>query len=228
VSRDEATLPGPEPRAKGGDEPEELDPELLALPAPPKHKRTLTLALLLFTAAASLFMVFALRRDVRYAFTSGTPQDLGDLGKVDAQTLGPLENRYVTAHGMVGVGGGIVFDRLFQSDSFRALPVAGRSDLWVEVRVPLGHENTRWEPPRTFGGRLVRIGDGSGFSGPRHRGIASAIESATGHGVPADAFLLVDGESPSGSLWSGALAVLFVAFAGWNLAGVYRIVRRVR
>jgi hypothetical protein len=218
VTRDEATLP-PMTETK-----EELDPELLALPDPPRQKRTLTLALLLFTAVASLFMVFALRRDVRYAFTSGTAQDVGDLAKVEPQTLAPLENRYVTGRGMVGVGGGIVFDRLFQSDSFRALPVAGRSDVWVEVRVPLGKENARWEPPRSFSGRLVRIG----VTGPRHRGIATAIESATGQKVPDDAFLLVDGESPSGSLWAGALSVLFVAFALWNLGGAYRILRKVR
>jgi hypothetical protein len=204
---------------------EELDPELLALPDPPRQRRTLTLALLVFTAACSLLMVWALLTDVRYSLSPAAPQDVGDLGKVDGQTLAPLQNRYVTAHGMVGVGGGIVFDRLFQSDSFRALPVAGRSDLWVEVRVPLGKENARWEPPRTFTGRLVRIG---GFAGPRHRGIASAIEAATGQKVPDGAFLLVDGETPSGSLWSGALAVLFLAFAAWNLTSVYRLVRKVR
>ena len=42
---------------------DELDPELLQLPDPPKRERTLTVAMLLFTAVASIAMIFALRRD---------------------------------------------------------------------------------------------------------------------------------------------------------------------
>ena len=38
---------------------EQLDPELLELPAPPKRERTLTVGMLLFTAVASLAMVVA-------------------------------------------------------------------------------------------------------------------------------------------------------------------------
>ena len=49
---------------------DELDPELLELPESPKRERTLTVALLVFTALASLAMVLALRRDAAYAFAN--------------------------------------------------------------------------------------------------------------------------------------------------------------
>ncbi len=46
--------------------------------------------------------------------------------------------------------------------------------------------------------------------------------------VPDDAWLLVDGSSPRASRWAVALAALFAGFALWNLAGVARVLARVR
>jgi hypothetical protein len=103
------------------------------------------------------------------------------------------------------------------------VPVAGRKDLWVDVRVPAGQENGRWEPPRTFTGRLVRMSE----AGPRHRGLAEAIEVATHERVPAGAWLLVDGENPDAARWSVVLAALCLGFAAWNAAAIARIVRKV-
>jgi hypothetical protein len=204
---------------------EDLDPELLALPDPPKKGRTLTLLLLGLTAIASLAMVFALRRDVAYAalaFRGALPADVGDLHEVDGSIAGH-ENGFVSARGMLGAAGGIRYERPFASDSFRALPVAGRPDVWVEVRIPAGQESGRWEPPRSFSGRLVRFH----ATGPRHRGLSSAIASATAQSVPDDAWLLVDGEAPSTSRWSAALALLFFGFAVWNVGAIAKLVRRV-
>jgi hypothetical protein len=213
--------------ANGGPTPsgaalDELDPELVALPDPPKKGRTLTLLLLGVTALASLAMVVALRRDVAYAFRAATPTDAGDLRTAD-KSLDGFENGYVNAHGMLGAAGGIRYERPFTSTTFRALPVAGRPDVWVEVRIAPGEEGGRWEPPRTFSGRLVRFDT----AGPRHRGLASAIATATDQPVPASAWLLVDGEAPATARWSAALAVMFLAFAAWNLGAMAKLVRRV-
>jgi len=202
---------------------DELDPELIALPDPPKKGRTLTLLLLAVTAIASLAMVVALRRDVAYAMRDAAPADVGDLRTAE-KGLDGLENSFVSAHGMLGVAGGIRYERPFTSTTFRALPVAGRPDVWVEVRIPAGQEGGRWEPPRTFSGRLVRFD----AAGPRHRGLASAIASATDQPVPAHAWLLVDAEAPASARWSAALAVLFFGFAAWNLFAIAKLVRRVR
>lgn len=209
------------PRREHLDEP---DPELLSLPDPPKRGRTVTLVVLALTAIVSIAMVFALRRDVAYAVSASSPAEVGDLSSRGGPALTQFQNAYVSARGMLGAGGGILFERFSSTDSFRAMPVAGRGDVWVEVRVPQGKENARWEPPRTFTGRLVRFN----ATGPRHRGLADAIARATGQQVSDSAWLLVDGESPASSRWAGALAVLFVAFAAWNLAAMVRLARNVR
>src|SRR5581483_12353905 len=108
--------------------------------------------------------------------------------------------------------------------TFRALPVAGRDDLWVEVRIPEGQENGRYEPPKSFDGRLVSLYG----PGPRHRGLAAAIDAQAEHAMPTKAWLLVDGEQPSSSRWALALALIFVGFAVWNVAAMIRLVRKVR
>jgi hypothetical protein len=202
---------------------DELDPELLALPGPPRRERTLTTAILVLAAVAALAMTFALRRDVAFACSGAAPEDIGDLKSAAPAVLAAHENRLVRAEAMLGAAGGIRYERPFVSDSFRALSVAGRTDLWVDVRVPAGQENGRWEPPRALVGRLVRFG----AAGPRHRGMARAIAEATQSHVPDPAWLLVDGEDPAGARWVLVLVAAFVGFAAWNLAAAARIVRKV-
>ena len=221
--RDAPSMPSALELAGGDSRDDQPDPELLALPDPPRRERTLTIAILAIAAVLSLAMVLSLRRDVVYAFASTTAADAGDLHAATPGALGALENRYVRADGLLGAAGGIRYERPFVEDTFRTLPVAGRTDVWVDVRVPAGQESGRWEPPRSFTGRLVRFG----AAGPRHRGLAGAISGATGAQVPHDAWLLVDGEAPDGARWSVLLAALFLGFAVWNASAIVRIVRRV-
>ncbi len=209
---------------RGPSSSEEIDPELLELPDPPKRERTLTVAVLALAALLSLAMVFALRRDVAYALRGGAPADVGDLHAASAEGLAAQENRLVRAEALLGAAGGIRYERPFVDDTFRTLPVAGRPDVWVDVRVPAGQESGRWEPPRTFQGRLVRFG----AAGPRHRGLAGAIERTTHAEVPAGAWLLVDGEAPEDMRWTLLLAATFLGCAAWNLLSIRRIVRRVK
>jgi len=194
---------------------DELDPELLALPDPPRRERTLTVVVLALAAALSLAMVFALRGDVAYALADRTPAGIGELRTTSSETLAGNENRLVHAEGMLGAAGGIRYERPFVDD---------RDDLWVDVRVPSGLESGRWEPPRGFTGRLVRFGG----AGPRHRGLASAIGRTTGSGVPPRAWLIIDGEDPESARWTLLLAILFLGFAVWNGMAIARIVRTVR
>jgi hypothetical protein len=222
VSREVPSVPSPLELSGSGPK-DELDPELLALPDPPRRERTLTVAVLAVAAALSLAMVVGLRRDVAYALASTTPTAL-DLGEATPAALASHENRFVRAELMLGAAGGIRYERPFVEDSFRTLPAASRQDVWVDVRVPAGQENGRWEPPRSFTGRLVRFD----AAGPRQRGLASAIERTTGGRVPADAWLLVDGDDPESARWTVLLAVMFLGFAAWNAAAIARIVRKVQ
>jgi hypothetical protein len=182
---------------------------------------------LAFGAVASVLVAAGLRREATYALTRETPVNLGDLRSASDMSLAESENRPVRAEGMLGAAGGIRYERPFVDGSFRALPVAGRAsalDFWIEVHVPPGEENGRWEPPRTFAGRLVRLD----ASGPSHRGLHDAIAQATQAHVPEGAWLLVDGEEPSDARWSILLGAMFLGFAVWNGVAIARILRRVR
>ncbi|HEX3769992.1 MAG TPA: hypothetical protein VHV30_03970 [Polyangiaceae bacterium] len=203
------------------------DPELEALPAPPRRARTFTVVALGLGAVAALLVAFGLRHEAAYALTSETPVNLGDLRSASDMSLAESENRPVRGEAMLGAAGGIRYERPFGEGSFRALPVVGRAnplDMWVEVRVPAGEENGRWEPPRSFSGRLVRLD----ASGPRHRGLPDAIEQATQAHVPSGAWLVVDGEEPADARWSILLGGMFLGFAAWNGVVIARILRRVR
>jgi hypothetical protein len=202
----------------------DIDPELLELPDPPRRQRSFTIAVLGLGALAALAMVFALRHDVRYALAAVQPASLGDLHGAPSAVLDGHVDAFVSGEALLGGAGGLRYERPLRDDTFRTLPVAGRDDLWVEVRVPAGQENGRWEPPHAFQGHLERL-DGAG---PSHRGLASAIEEATAIRVPRGALLLVDGEDPTHARWSILLASLFVGFAAWNALGIARLVRRLK
>jgi hypothetical protein len=211
---------------------ESLDPELAELPDPPRRARTVTVLILAVATVAALLATLGLAREIAYALASSRPVELGALGELRSASQGALEaneNRLVRAEAMLGAAGGIRYERPFVVDSFRTLPVLGALgrgplDMWVEVRVPSGEENGRWEPPRTFTGRLVRLD----AAGPRHRGLRAAIEQATHQPVAAGSWLLVDGEEPVDARWAIVLGAMFLGFAGWNAVTIARILRRVR
>lgn len=196
------------------------DPELLALPAPPKRERSLAVALLLFTAAASLAMIVGLRRDAAYAFSARSAVDVGDLGSL---TEGAPANRLVRAQVMLGAARAIRYERPLVAESYRLMPVAGRPDVWVEVRVPERAENARFVPPSRVEGRLVRFE----ASGPKHRGLAAAVAQVTGQAVPENAWLVVDGEHPEDARAAVMLVALFGAFAAWSVIATRRLLRKV-
>jgi hypothetical protein len=235
VPREPSSLPPPLPRPlpprvsaalglTGANALDEVDPELLELPDPPRRQRSFTVAVLFLGAAAALAMVFALRNDVAYAFGGGHPASLGDLQTATLAALAGNVNGFVSGDGLLGAAGGLRYERPLLDDSFRALPVAGRTDLWVEVRVPAGEENGRWEPPRSFQGHLERFDT----AGPSHRGLAAAIEEASSARVPRGALLLVDGEDPTHARWAIVVAAMFLGFAAWNALGIARLLRRVK
>jgi hypothetical protein len=200
----------------------EPDPELLALPAPPKRERALTVALMATTALAAVVVAWTLRGEASYALASGEPRDVGDLALFAAGA--PHENSYVRGVGNLASTGAIKYGRAAEGDSFRLAPIAGNERIWVEIRVPEGFEGPRFIPPSSFAGRLVPF-DRSGL---RHASLASAVEEQTGSKVPEGSWILVDGTSPRASRWALALATLFLGFAVWNTVSAVRLVARVR
>jgi hypothetical protein len=212
--------------AEGAGARDQPDPDLLSLPDPPRRQRTLTAVLLGLAALASLAMVVSLRRDVAYALAGRAPAGLGDLRAASADALAASENAPVLAEAQLGAAGGVRYERPFVDDTFRVLPVIGRPDVWVDLRVPAGQESGRWQPPHALSGRLMRL-DAAGL---RHRGVREAIERASEgrEHVPPSAWLLVDGETPEASRWALLFAATFLGFAVFNASGLVRLVRKVK
>ena len=200
---------------------ERIDPELLELPDPPRGERRVTLLVLLVTALASVAMAVALRNDAKYSFADTIPEDLGELAKAPPAAF--AQNHYVHGRAVLGGASALRFERPFQADTFRVSPVQGHPNVWAEVRVREGAETGRYVPPTEFTGHLVRFD----AAGPKQRGLARAVEDATGQKVPEGAWLIVDGEAPSDSKWAVALMMLFSAFAVWNVLSALKLVRRV-
>lgn len=200
---------------------DEVDPELVALPDPPRGGRAAAVSLLAVTAVVCALMAGLLGADARYAFAPRVPTPVGDLAAVATADL--EENRLVSATGSLGVAGAIRFERPLSAGTFRLMPVAGRRDLWVEVAMRDGQEGSRYVPKSEFVGRAVPLAKG----GLRRRGMGAAVSAVTGVAVPADAWVIVDGEAPQDARVAVALASMFIAFAMWNLVQIARFLRRV-
>lgn len=198
------------------------DPDLVALPGPPKGERTATVMMMAVTAIAAAWMSFVLLGEAQYALTPGHLTDVADLA-----TLNPtadLDNRYIRASGLLGTTGAIRYGRAAEGDSFRLAPIAGNDKIWVEIRVPEGFEGPRFVPPTNFAGRLVPFKK----SGIRHTRLPESVRAQTEKQVPDDAWVLIDGCSPRASRWAAALVMLFLGFSLWNIVGIVRVLGRVR
>jgi hypothetical protein len=198
----------------------EADPELLALPAPRRRGRAATLALLGSTLAASCLGSWALRGEVSYSLGHSQPIEVGTL--VSFVPSAEHANEYVRATGGLGAASSVRFGRAGETDTFRLAPVAGNPSVWVEFRIPAGLDGPRFVPPTSFAGRLVPLRE----AGPRHLGLASAVARELGTAVPPDAWLLVDGATPTASRWALALCALLVLFGGWAALGLRRLLAR--
>ena len=201
---------------------DEVDPELLQLPDPPRKERRTTLLLMAAAGICSAAMAVGLGRDASYAFGPASATDLGNLAVAPESAF--VANGFVQGAGRLGGSGALRYERPFESDSYRVMPVSGRDDVWVEVRVPAGDESSRYVPQQTFSGRLVPFAQ----AGLRHRGLRAGIEDATGRQVPAKAWLVVDGQTPADARWAVGLVAMFAAFALWNLVAMLRLVRKVK
>ncbi len=110
------------------------DPELLSLPRPPRRERSISLMLMTVTAFLALMMTVALAGDVRFAFASPVPDDVGDM--LHFVPDASMRNHFVRGTGMLSAASAIRYDRPLEHDSFRLAPLAGNDNIWVEMRIP--------------------------------------------------------------------------------------------
>ena len=200
-----------------------VDPELLELPRPPRVEQVVSVALMILTAVLAAVMAIGLVGDVRYALARAEPDDVGDLAHFEPGAS--ASNRFVRATGQLGSAGAIRYDRPMERDAFRLAPVVGNAKVWVEMRVPdVSPQGPHFVPPTTFVGRLLPL-EGAAF---RYRGLTRSVQEVTGSVVPKDAWVLVDGATPTASRWTVALAALLALFAAYNMVTIARVVRPVR
>lgn len=197
------------------------DVDLAALPAPRRPFRRLTFVVMAVTALFALRLALGLRGELVYTLRGGAPSDLGELGKRSLEGLKP--NSWVRAEGALSEKAVVRYSRPLEGDSYRLSALADNPRLWVELRVPRDTDETHFVAPGSFVGRLVPA-RGAGL---RYRALDEAAQ-ASGHGLPNDAWLLIDGESPAGTRWVLALQAMLIAFAAFNVAGIIRLARPVR
>jgi hypothetical protein len=201
------------------------DEELEALP-PPRHPwRNATLLTLALTLLCSLWLVLSLRGEIAYSLSSAPPLELGELGRFSP---GPEHaNRWVRAQGELDPGLAVAYRRPLERDSYRLARVSGNARLWVQVVVPRDDqdpEHRRFVPPTSFVGRLVS----ASALGLRFSDLSEALRAGGQPELPSDAWLLIDGEAPSGTRWTLGLALLLLGFAAFTLFGLLRLLRPIR
>jgi hypothetical protein len=189
------------------------DPELQALPEPRRPWRRATLVSLCLTCLASLLMCFELRPLAEYALMGGQPGNVDPLERL--QPTPALANTWVHAEGALepAIAG---YRRPLDPDRFRLARALDNPRVWVELREPRGSLGEHFVPPVSFVGRLVPLSE----TGLSHRGLLGALSESGQPAPPPDAWLLIDGESPSSSRWAlgvCALMLAFAAFSGWGI-----------
>jgi hypothetical protein len=168
------------------------DPELEALAS--SHAQSGARALFLVrvvSIVAAALLALSLRHDLRYALASANPIDLP--GNASTDQLRGASHQYVSIAGIPGGVGAIDYRRAAPSGLYRLAPLVDRPEILVELRLPNGVDSSRFVPPTSVQGRLVPIDE----AGVRFGDARGLLERATGHGVPANAFLLEAGARPS-------------------------------
>lgn len=192
-------LGGPPTLAAGG-----IDPELLALPAPPRARRRLSLALLAAVIAAAGALLLQLRIDLVYAFATERAAEIGDAATLPLADLIP--NSYVRVRGTPMLSRMVRYERALSGEAFAVFPLAGQRQIFVQV--PLA---ALQDPARTaqgeFRGRLLTFGQLGGRLRPVRNYLARVMDLP----VTAESFVILAEEPPSAYGWALALCALCAA-----------------
>ncbi|MBN1918802.1 MAG: hypothetical protein JW889_12930 [Verrucomicrobia bacterium] len=198
------------------------DPDLESLPKPRRPGRRLTLATLTITAMLALGTAWSLRNETVYAFRSGRPTNLGELGEL--KPTKQLTNRWVRGQAGLVAQGAIRYRRPLERDAYELARVEGSSPIWVQVLIPGSVEPDRFVPPASFVGRLVPVAG----AGLRFGALDRAVAEAGGPALPEGAWLLIDGEAPNSTGWALPLVAMLFGFAGFSVWGLVRLLQPVR
>lgn len=195
-----------------------VDPELEALPAPRRPWRRATVVTLMATAVSSLALAWALREPVRFAVRRGPPRELGELATLRLRE--DLANTWAHVAGPLGTFAA-EYRRPLDPDTYRLVPAAEAPNVWIELRIPSSVESEHYVPPNSFVGRLVPLDR----VGPQRAMLTDAVASAFGRPLPANTWVLLDGEAPSTSRWAVGFVALLIGFFAFSIWGLVRLLR---
>ncbi len=194
---------------------EEVDPELEALPAPPRGRRLAAMTVMALTVVASLAFLLSLRADVGYFFANNTAADLGDISELTPATLRP--NTFVRIEGTPMASKMVRYSRLVSGSTYAVFPLAGQRNVFVQIPLA-GPRDERNLSRREFSGRLVTFGQLGGRFGEVRRYLDGQMDVP----VSSESFLLLTDEAPGTYGWALVLAFLCVAFVLINLWLMFR------
>jgi hypothetical protein len=190
---------------------DDVDPELLALPAPPQGRRNATLVLMAVVVVASIALATSLRFDLAYFFASGQAADLGDVARLDPGALS--SNSFVRIAGTPTAAATVRYRRIVTGESYVVFPLAGQRTVYVHMPESLARSG-RTE----FSGRLVTFGQ----LGGRMRGVQRYLAGAMEAPASAESFVLMVDESPPSYAWALGLVLLCIGFVLVDLFLVLR------
>jgi hypothetical protein len=189
---------------------EEVDAELLALPAPPRGRRLAAMTLMALTVVTSMGLLGSLRSDIRDFFAPATAIDLGEATAVDPAALAP--NAFVRVEGTPSAAHTVRYGRLLSGTTYVVFPLAGQRDVFVQVPLE-GSSADRHMVRREFSGRLVTFGQ----LGGRFARVRSYLGESMGVPVSSESFLVLADEPPGSYLWAVVLAAICLLFVLLNV-----------
>lgn len=185
---------------------DEIDPELVALAAPPRGRRIVAMTLMAGVVVASAALLLSLRADIAYFFASPEAADVGEALRVDPAALTP--NTFVRVRGTPMAAATVRYGRVLSSTTYAVFPLAGQRTIFVQLAADDAAQS-RALARGEFSGRLVTFGQ----LGGRFSAVKEYLREKMGEPVSSESFLLLADESPGSYGWSlglGALALLFI------------------
>jgi hypothetical protein len=205
--------PGSETPARPAIAPPGADPELLALPAAPRGRRFLSIALLCSVIVGASALLLHLRADLAYSFAAERTLDIGEASSAELAALVP--NRYVRVRGAPMLSRAVRYERPFAGRAFAIFPLAGQRQIFVQLPVAALDDPGRIARGE-FTGRLMTFDQ----LGARMRTVRDYLADALGMPVTAESFVVLAEEPPAAYRWVRWLSLgcgLMIAFSGWLL-----------
>lgn len=198
---------------------DEVDPDLVALPAPARGRRLATMTLMALVVAASIALLAGLRADIAYFFAEDDVLVLGAVTEVDPASL--ESNTFVSVDGHAMASRTVHYSRML-GGSYAVFPLAGQRRILAHVPAD-EMRGGRADPRTTFSGRLVTVGE----LGGRFTAVKRHFE-ASDFPITRETFVVMVDEPPGTYLWALGVGILALLFVFANLLLLMRWFRPIR